>query len=379
MKIPSAAALSVLLLTSQAIAASGYLTFNAGIAAYNRYDEDEAIRLMTLAIAAADLNPQFLPTAYFDRGEMYLRKKNYDLAIADFTECLRRDPDYVDAYHNRGLAYIGKKRFDPAIADYTQAIRVRPDLASEYVSRASGYVDAGRQDLAVTDMSTAISIAPNDAGLFLLRADIYRRMNNFDGALADVGHALDVDDHLAFAYEVKGSIYRDEGKFGDALSAYKDALEATPTDDGAKADVALAQWEAGKFSDSAETFEALSKANASNSYWMLWLSLAREKAGKSDDDFAVRAAKLDAAKWPAPIIDLYLGKSAPDKALAAARSGLPDDIQNQECEANFYVAEWQLNHNAADGAKAMLMQASSTCPRDFVEKAAATAELGRLP
>ena len=47
--------------------AGGYSDFSAGLAARNRGDYSEAIRLFTNAINASDLSKQLLSGAYFDR------------------------------------------------------------------------------------------------------------------------------------------------------------------------------------------------------------------------------------------------------------------------------------------------------------------------
>jgi lipoprotein NlpI len=50
----------------------------------------------------------------------------------------------------------------------------------------------------------------------------------------------------------------------------------------------------------------------------------------------------------------------------------------QACEASFYVAQWQLLRKENDRAVALLKQAQSTCPRDFIEREGAVIELRRL-
>jgi tetratricopeptide (TPR) repeat protein len=72
----------------------------------------------------------------FDRGNAALERKDYDTAIAEFTEAIRLDPQADDAYHNRAHAYAEKREYAKAIADYNEAIRLNPDDPASYTSLA---------------------------------------------------------------------------------------------------------------------------------------------------------------------------------------------------------------------------------------------------
>ncbi|WP_375505010.1 tetratricopeptide repeat protein, partial [uncultured Nostoc sp.] len=57
---------------------------------------------------------------YVNRGANYYRQKKYPLAIKDYEEALKIDPNNVDAYINRGIAYssLQKPEHQRAIEDY---------------------------------------------------------------------------------------------------------------------------------------------------------------------------------------------------------------------------------------------------------------------
>ena len=72
---------------------------------------------------------------YRNRAWSYDRLKEYDKAVADYTEAIRLDPKYRQAYTNRGVAYA-KSGDDPkAIADFTEAIALSPNEPMNELNR----------------------------------------------------------------------------------------------------------------------------------------------------------------------------------------------------------------------------------------------------
>jgi tetratricopeptide (TPR) repeat protein len=64
----------------------------------------------------------------------------------------------AEGYHKRGEAYKNKKEYDTAIADYTEAIRLKPDLAGAYNSRGDIYAEKGEAELARLDREKALEL-----------------------------------------------------------------------------------------------------------------------------------------------------------------------------------------------------------------------------
>jgi tetratricopeptide (TPR) repeat protein len=55
----------------------------------------------------------------FSTGQSFEDEKEYDQAIAVYSEIIGLGPDCTEAYYNRGYAYDNKKDYDRAIEDYT--------------------------------------------------------------------------------------------------------------------------------------------------------------------------------------------------------------------------------------------------------------------
>ena len=54
---------------------------------------------------------------------------DYDSAIADYTQAIRLNPNDADAYYNRGNVYVKKGDFVKARADFEAALRIDPNDA----------------------------------------------------------------------------------------------------------------------------------------------------------------------------------------------------------------------------------------------------------
>jgi len=111
--------------------AGGLDDVNAGIAAGEKGDNDEAIRLFTKAIASGELSREDLFITYYNRGLAWAKKRDFDKAIADYTKAIEINPKYAYAYLNRGLAWANKGDYDKANADFTKAKEIDPSLADD--------------------------------------------------------------------------------------------------------------------------------------------------------------------------------------------------------------------------------------------------------
>lgn len=78
--------------------------------------------------------------AYIMRGSLYNKVADYDRAIIDLNEAIRRRNDLREGYHQRGKAYEGIGNKDKVIADFSKFLELsqvesdRTD-AKEHLSR----------------------------------------------------------------------------------------------------------------------------------------------------------------------------------------------------------------------------------------------------
>src|SRR5208337_651232 len=131
--------------------------------------------------------------AYYNRGNAWTYKKEYDKAIADFNEAIRIDPKYACAYHNRGNAWGNKKDYEKAIADYSEAMRIDPKCAYAYNGRGNAWRANKDYDKALSDYNEGIGIDPKYARPHFNRAVTYL-VSRQDGATDGMKRVLELED-----------------------------------------------------------------------------------------------------------------------------------------------------------------------------------------
>lgn len=88
---------------------------------------------------------------YRERGRKRLLRRDFEGAIADYTEVLRADPHDLSTYVERGIVRSASGDFQGAIADYTEVLRFDNGYAMAYYHRANAYVSSGNPEAAIHD------------------------------------------------------------------------------------------------------------------------------------------------------------------------------------------------------------------------------------
>jgi lipoprotein NlpI len=128
--------------------ASGLDDANAGLAAAQRGEYDEALRLYSSALAAGDMSPFNVMLAYHNRGNTYQSKGDYKRAIVEYDMAIKLQPEYAEAYFARGRAHFALAQFAAAVTNFRQSLKLEPADAYSVLwlhlaRNRSGTADAG--------------------------------------------------------------------------------------------------------------------------------------------------------------------------------------------------------------------------------------------
>jgi len=113
----------------------------------------------TALIQSGQITSPYLGLVYFKRGNAYLRTRQYDQAIDDFTAAITLEQSPW-AFDGRASANHVEGRDEQALPDADRAVALGPGNVHFLETRAAIFEKLGRRDEAVADYLAALKIEP---------------------------------------------------------------------------------------------------------------------------------------------------------------------------------------------------------------------------
>jgi tetratricopeptide (TPR) repeat protein len=338
---------------------------------------DERIAACTAVIEAGKGPSEGLAWAYRLRAREYLMTRDYDRAVADYSQVLQLYPRDRYAYMSRGDANFCKENVDQAIADYDQAIGLDPKDGHAYASRGAAYLHKDDFERAFADFSRALELNPSDVQAYLSRGSAHLAMGEFDRAIADFDRAIQISPTYKIAYFLRGSAYAVKGDFDQAVSDYDKAIRLDRKDARGYRFRAVVKLWAGSLAESLVDLDQSGELDPKSSYTALWREIVTRRSDLPSH-LAEKTVQLDMTKWPAPVVRMFLDETALEAVLAAADDIDPKLRESRVCEANFYAGELALQRGSTEDAARLFGLTVADCPKNSVERSFAKAELKTL-
>jgi tetratricopeptide (TPR) repeat protein len=158
----------------------------------------------TALIESGQETPETLAIVFLNRGNALADNGQIDIAIQDYDQAIKDNPQSAEAFWRRGFALEQKGEFDRAIADYDNALKLDSNNANAFANRGHAHSHKKEFDPAIEDLTQAIKLNANDARTYGLRANAYREKAQYDLALQDCEQAIKLDPDDAYAYYVRG-------------------------------------------------------------------------------------------------------------------------------------------------------------------------------
>ena len=138
--------------------------------------------------AGDDLLPAAPPRTAADyslRGAAYLAHRDFDRAIADFSEAARLEPGVAKPLYDRGAARFEKGQDILALQDFDQVLRLAPRDTLAMTARGDLYMARGERALAEKDYAAALRLAPDPRTVLERRAAAHERAGLFEAEVRD--------------------------------------------------------------------------------------------------------------------------------------------------------------------------------------------------
>ena len=160
-------------------------------------------------------------------GEMYSIDKNYDSALDSFARAQEINRNWAVPYFDRGSVFLDRKEYGPALDEFNNAISLFPQFSLFYLVRSIVHFQLGNLDAAHKDQDSALSIAEKDSLVMTdLNMAVYEGF--LDWAEDYYARVLLKQPRSWFAYQGRADAYHVNGQHDKAIANYTRALELSP-------------------------------------------------------------------------------------------------------------------------------------------------------
>lgn len=178
--------------------------YSAGVRAAYSYDFGVAIFNYTEAIK---LKPDYM-IAYYNRGAMFIKTREFDNTISDMYKVLSLDSTYYDAYIYLGDAYIGKSDIAKAKEMYDLVLKKIPNHKKALNGQALCFFYLSRYEECIAAYNKYLALVKDDADAYYKRGLAKFSLDNFTGSISDFSSAIDIRKDFLQALEARAKSYR---------------------------------------------------------------------------------------------------------------------------------------------------------------------------
>ncbi len=201
------------------------------VEAVKAYDEDrypDAAKYFTRLLGEAPLENDLRAEALDWRGVAYGRAKEYEKALADFSEATRLAPESEEYRLHRGNANVSLWRADEAMSDFNYVIEQNPDGRTALGFRSAMHIMMGNLDEALKDINRFHELAPDDVDGLIQRARLYILIGEYDKALEDINRCEAINPEHVLVPSIKVGALLQKGDLEQAVKVYALMAENAP-------------------------------------------------------------------------------------------------------------------------------------------------------
>lgn len=290
---------------------------------------------------ALRLNPDS-DYAFSRRGECYRMLGNYNNAIQDLNEAIRRNPRNDYAYASRAVSFWGNGQLDLVLKDLDASIELNENSYFALFMRGDFQQKNGDCGKAVDDLTRALLLSPDNQQAYLARGAAYSCHSDFEKAISDVNHVLKLDPNSVEALKQRARLYffkRDPQK---SISDYGRLVELNPEESEEYLFFrGLGFTQTGAFDSAANEFtKVINLSGDMKLEGYIFRGFAFAAAGNKTSSKADLTTAIELAKEPTDLVMAYTYRSLSylienetKKALSDVEKAFVIKIDDKETEA----------------------------------------------
>ncbi len=196
--------------------------------------------------AALKLEPEYAP-ALIERARMKAADRQFDDAVVELDQLIRREPKNAEAHKLRGdVLLYGTGQRDEALAAYRLAVEASPKFLDGHSALVRMLMAEGKAEEATQALEKLVALAPNHPVTLYLQTQTAVQKQDFKLAKEKVQQLLKRTPDSPSANEIAGVIELQVGSVVQAQTLLGKALQAAPDLRVARRALVLAHLRAGQ-------------------------------------------------------------------------------------------------------------------------------------
>ncbi|MBD2724442.1 tetratricopeptide repeat protein [Hymenobacter armeniacus] len=199
--------------------------------AYGEADIKEAGKSQTYLTAAQTAFKKDDPALMVARGDIYLHSdQGGGEAMTSFDRAIAANPSYAQAYYKKGALNVRSRNFNEARTALTKATELDPSYAPAYRELADMYYYAGQYDLAASTFKKYLELAERTPATDAQNASFLYLTKKYPEALTEVNKVLVADPKNLTMNRLKAYLLYETGDFNGALAAMDTYMKLAPAE-----------------------------------------------------------------------------------------------------------------------------------------------------
>jgi tetratricopeptide (TPR) repeat protein len=289
-------ALNVFLLVISGCATEGQSKRSASGIGDSYYEQrDRFLNNNRVSVADPDTTPKALPemsnNEFEGLGDTYFRNGNYPMALVNYENSMKADPDNIRVLYKKGLLFLAARLNQDAEKAFKVLLEKSPDFAGGHEGLGQALFQMKKYDEAESSFGRSIALNPRLWKAHNFLGNIYDYKGQYQNAEDEYFLAISSNPGEGLLYHNLGVSYCLAGKYEEAVGAFYKAIERGLREPRTYNALGFALYKLGRY---AEAFEEFKKAGdigkAYNNVGVLYLVDARYEEAIRSFEMAIESS-----------------------------------------------------------------------------------------